>query len=84
MRHALILFAFLAGCSKEPLPVPPRALELPSARAMAPPEPLPLPAGGEDLLEKHGQLRAAYGRETAKVTVLQAYITRITRKKATP
>ncbi len=78
------LVMLVAGCAKEPVPVVPAALELPAAHAMVPPAPLPKQVEGSDLFEEHGKLRAAYGRETQKVKVLQAYARRVTRKKGTP
>jgi hypothetical protein len=79
MRAVMISALLLAGCNKEPVPLPP-TLEPPSPRVMAPPERLPVYKAGDDYHEENGRLRAQLARANSKTAALQAYIRRVTRK----
>lgn len=81
MSHPILIglvAIVLAGCST--VPVPPSKLVPPSARLMAPPEPLADVQAADSLYQATAVCRAEYGRETGKLKGLQTYIKTVIRK----
>ena len=81
MRHKMLiglaLCAFngaLAGCSNG------KATEPPSPRLMTAPAALEDIKPGDDVIQKHAELRRQYGRETSKVRGLQGYVRAVLKK----
>ena len=70
----IILCGLLAGCSNGKPTVPP------SARLMTAPAPLEDIKPGDDVIQKHAELRRQYGRETSKVRGLQGYVRAVLKK----
>lgn len=68
----LLVAVALAACGGPP--VPPSKLGPPPARCMVSPASLPVSAPGDNLIEKHGQLRRQYAREASKLRCAQGYI----------
>ncbi len=81
MRYALLSVLMLAGCATEAPVTPSPRLIGPPAWAMTSATPLPDPQPKEDAKALLGQCRAAYGVETAKLTPLQNFATRVAKKK---
>jgi hypothetical protein len=63
----ITLCAALAGCATG------AGTEPPPARCMLPPKPLTDIKPGEDIIQKHAELRRDYGRETGKLRCMQSY-----------
>lgn len=68
----ILVAAILAGCGGPP--VPPSKLAPPPPRCMTGPQKLPQLLPGENLVEKHAELRRQYTREASKLRCAQTYI----------
>jgi hypothetical protein len=79
MRTPFVLLCLcaLAGCAGT---VSPSQLEPPAAILMKPPAKLPDLKAGDDLVQKHADLRRAYSTETGKYVRLQKYVRTITKQ----
>jgi len=69
---ALLIAAILAGCGGPP--APPSTLRNAPKWCTASPQKLPQLLPGEDLVEKHAQLRRQYTSEASKLRCTQRYI----------
>ena len=61
------LALLLAGCASS------KGTEPPPARCMLAPKPLGDIKPGEDVIQKHAELRRDYGKETGKLRCMQSY-----------
>jgi len=61
------LALLLAGCASS------QGTEPPPARCMLAPKPLGDIKPGEDIIQKHAELRRDYGKETGKLRCMQSY-----------
>lgn len=57
----------LCGCETT------KGTEPPPARCMQPPKPLADVQAGDDIIQKHAELRRDYGKEASKLRCLQGY-----------
>lgn len=71
-KLSIALAAILAGCGGPP--APPSTLRDPPARCMNSPQKLPQLLPGENLVDKHADLRRRYTNETSKTQCLQRYV----------
>jgi hypothetical protein len=62
-----VLIVSLAGCATVP------GTEPPPARCMVSPKPLGDVKEGDDIIQKHAELRRDYGREAGKLRCMQGY-----------
>ena len=61
------LALLLAGCASG------NGTEPPPPRCMLPPKPLTDIKPGEDIIQRHAELRRDYGKETGKLRCMQSY-----------
>ena len=61
------LALLLAGCATG------KGTEPPPARCMLPPKPLGDIKPGEDIIQRHAELRRDYGKETSKLRCMQSH-----------
>ncbi len=66
-RLVVITMLVLAGCATS------SGTEPPPARCMIAPKPLGDIKAGDDVIQKHAELRRDYGRETSKLRCMQGY-----------
>jgi hypothetical protein len=79
MRTAFVLLCLcvLTGCASS---VNPSQIEPPAKALLVPPRPLPAIKAGDDLVQKHADLRRSYSSETSKLVRLQRYVRTIVKK----
>jgi hypothetical protein len=78
MRTLIVLCcALFAGCAST---VSPSQLESPAKALMIPPAKLAELKAGDDLVQRHADLRRQYSTETGKLTRLQRYVRTITKQ----
>jgi hypothetical protein len=79
MRTAFVLLCLcvLTGCAGS---VTPSQLEPPAAVLLKPPAKLPEIKAGDDLVQKHADLRRTYSTETDRYKRLQRYVRTILKK----
>ncbi len=76
MRTLIVLgCALFAGCA-----ISPTQLEPPAAILMKPPAKLAELKAGDDLVQKHADLRRSYSTETGKYARLQKYVRTIVKQ----
>ena len=78
MRTLIVLCcALFAGCAGS---ITPSQLEPPASVLLVPPAKLPAIKAGDDLVQKHADLRRAYSTQTDRYRRLQRYVRTILKK----